>query len=145
MKQNAYFYSALLLYIFITVYSIFKEPPSNYNRYRVDENSDCSSGEQVPTSLSISKQNLNRIFAAGRVRVALHKKEGCIRRGAQFNITGENSTLTVAEVFLVPFRHLDNFKKEHLIETLKSQTPEQLKEKSFYILDLELLNRSTQQ
>lgn len=144
MKKYAYFYTALLLYIFITVYSVFKDPPSNYNHYRVDENSECSDGGVAPASLSISKQSLNRIYSVGRVRVVLHKKEGCIRRGAQFNISGENSAMTVAEVFLVPFKNIDNFKKKHLIESLKTQTLEQLNEKSFYLLDLEILNRPTQ-
>ncbi len=133
----------ICLYFAVSIYCVTApNPQTSFNMYRVEANSECSQGAATEDQMSLSEKNSQRIQYFGRIRVILHKDEGCIKRGTEFKLKGYDRTrIRVAEVFLVPFKYLSNGKKKYLMNTLKTQTEEQLMTQSFYLLDFELMDK----
>ncbi|OFZ28396.1 MAG: hypothetical protein A2622_04665 [Bdellovibrionales bacterium RIFCSPHIGHO2_01_FULL_40_29] len=131
----------VVIYLAFITYILLSPPNSvTYNRYRVESTTECSLGTAKKDELTLSAKNISKIERTGRIRVILHKSEGCIKKGMHYKInSSEVQKIAISEIFLVPYKYLNQGKKDYLLKILNIQEQNELIERQFYLLDLEIV------
>ncbi len=148
--------------VFFAIGSRFVKSPfhlSNYSSYAVSQTQSCDSNLPSPQSFDVSEKNGRSLQRNRFLRVLLHQEEGCIHQNQILPLASivrdhehhdvivkrtEIGKTRIKQLYFVPYSRLAAVRHLHLQKKLG--VPEnQLEQKSFYLIDIELLREDSTQ